>query len=134
MSNVRAHRELLRNLAKAASIKPPQLRIARVHEYDVAALLGGRRVPMSGGKPGDMGGDVVVRVGDKQLSLTVECKATHRRSMSIQADWLAKIASEAIARGSEPAFSFRFHGQPDLSGVDTWIAVPAHTFRRLLEP
>lgn len=90
----------------------------RASEKRLARRLGGKGRPASGALPGAK--------GDIELeTVLLEAKSTTGKSMSLQRDWLLKIAHEARSEHKTPALSISFvtpDGNPILDGQ--WVAVP----------
>jgi len=108
--------------------------ISRPHEDSIADELGGRRHRGSGSSPW-LKGDVSADPLGLGAEVLVECKATSAASMSVKAEWLAKVTKEAEERaGRIPALAIRFERLEELApGAERdWIAVPLSEFRRLL--
>lgn len=104
---------------------PPTKKISNKHEKDVAERSGGRRTPGSGnilGKPGD--------VDDPKFRR--ECKATKGGGTQVQAEWIKKISTEALAINKIPLIELRFEGQEDPAPKD-WVMLPAIEFQILLD-
>lgn len=105
--------------------KEPTTKISKRHEKDVEKRSGGRRTPGSGNKlgiPGDVDDPIFRR----------ECKATKGGGTQIQAEWLKKISTEALAINKVPLIELRFEGQVEPASKD-WVMIPAIEFQGLLE-
>lgn len=96
-------------------------------EKKAAKRLKGQLTPASGALDGAK--------GDFHLKeFLVENKATEKKSMGLELQWLAKIAQEAVDHGKYPALSMQFvtlDGQPKQDGA--WVAIPEYVFKELLE-
>lgn len=80
---------------------------AKTMEKNVARILKGNRVPMSGS--GAIKGDCIVPL-DKYRSIYVECKLTAQEQLSLQTAWLSKAIAEARAmRCVFPILVYKFH-------------------------
>jgi len=99
----------------------------RKSEQRVAKEIGARVRPASGAMPGAKG-DMEVR------RALVEAKSTTGNSISVNLDWLAKIAREAMAEGKTPALTVSYvddDGRPRQDG--DWVMIPLYMFRELFE-
>ena len=78
----------------------------RRHEEETAASLGGKRQRGSGCaefRKGD-----VTDVGAAHFDFLTECKTTQGLSLRLEARWLNKITTEALAVQKEPMLAIRF--------------------------
>lgn len=118
---------------KKATDKAPKL-----HERTVARSLGGRVRPASGALPGAKGDVSGVRVGEWET--LVECKRTTNKSLSVKAEWLAKITAEAGTR--IPLLSIEFDESVIFSAErrlqagtgrteNRWVCMPESVFSLL---
>ena len=114
----------------------------KAHERKVAGIVSGKRQSGSGSHA-DAKGDVR-REGDAFLQdfpLLVECKRTSgKKSISVKAQWLAKITKEANNVHKHPALAIQFDKEvmDELArnGTPTetdWIAFPATTVQAIFE-
>lgn len=97
--------------------------VSTKQEKEVAAKLGGKLVPASGGTKYDAG-DVIAS------NFLIECKTTTqpKASFSIKRDWLDKIDEQAFEQGKQyAALAFRF----DPDGGD-YVVLDINTFNELL--
>lgn len=106
-----------------------QYRRSKKHEERVAKLLGGRRLPRSGGlrwsRQGKetLGGDVTTP------QFHVEHKRTEKNSISVKKEWMEKVM-EAAKRGmKDPAIVLTFE---EKNKTLDWFCVPMSVARRLL--
>ena len=93
-------------------------------ERSIAALIGGRRTPLSGASDyakGDAKGKVYL----------AEAKETAKGSYSLKQAILAKIDQEAMAQDRYPMLTVRFLNMPPLASKD-WVMVPKYVFEALL--
>lgn len=110
----------------------PSGSIAKKHERAVERSRGQRRTPASGSLPGRKSDLEEVsrdyRPG-RPLDRT-ECKATRKRSMSIQLAWLEKITEEALATGRVPVVDLFFENarQP---AKDRWVLIERDHYEEL---
>jgi len=117
----------------------------RRHEESTAKTLGGRRQKGSGSRY-DAKGDVA-NVDAATFSFHGECKTTEGKSLSIKAEWLNKITSEAADLVKHPFLAIRFRksvlddlaskmwrklGRPVETAEQDWIAVPRKVFVQML--
>lgn len=104
---------------------------SKKHELRVAAQMGGKRVPRSGGRPwskwdkSSEGGDVAIP------ALHLELKRTDKASMSLKKAWLDKIREEALRRRKEPGLVVTF--ESTRSEPDDWLMIPLPLAKRLLD-
>lgn len=94
-------------------------------EKRAAKRLGGRQTPGSGSRDHSKG-DIVLP------TFLVENKTTVGESLGLKAEWLRKIAREALSRNREPALAFQFvnaQGKPAEDGA--WVAIPERLFREV---
>lgn len=110
--------------------KNPFLRRRGCHgtkaEQRAAKRLGATLTPASGALEGCKG-DMVKK------DFRIESKSTTHDSMTIQADWLRKIAQEAIEHNQYPALTTQFvtrDGKPIKDG--SWVMVPEYLFLQLI--
>lgn len=131
-----SHRPDETNKKKSHKVKP------KAQERKVASVVGGRRQPGSGSHEFAKGD--VRRDGDSLLTdfpLLVECKRTSgKKSISVKAQWLAKITNEANEVHRHPALAIQFDKEvmDELAknGTPTeadWIAFPATTVQAIFE-
>lgn len=112
---------------------------SRKQEQELAAALGGRRVPGSGAF-GDGGSgkafDQERRSGPKGdvglAGYLMEAKMTDRESIAISKSWLAKIDGEASRVGKTPAMALRFTNMAAGVPID-WTLIPTSVFKRFLK-
>jgi hypothetical protein len=76
------------------------MRASKRQERDLAKRVGGRATPASGAF--DLKGDVVSK------HWRFEAKQTSKRSISLKADWLEKLADECIGDGRRMALEILF--------------------------
>ena len=97
-------------------VSKKNLTVSQKHERRVESKVGGRRQAGSGNQQWAKG-DI------KTDTHLIECKTTEKKSMSIKAEWLAKITEEAQMEGRMPAVQISFENMQ--AGVDKdWIMVP----------
>ena len=114
---------------------------SRKNEDRVAAKMGGRRLPGSGGKywskydTGEgVGFGMATDDGDLATpEFLVEHKRTDNKSMSIKRDWLDKVKEGATRVGKDPALVITFE-RPAKPGspAEDWILMPLEVARRVL--
>jgi Holliday junction resolvase len=109
------------------------------HEKKVAGAIGGKRQPGSGAFNG-LKGDV--RRDQEGFPLLVECKRTIYRTIPVEAYYLTKITTEALAAGKYPALALQFdkvvmqsvaQSRREQPASEDWVAVPLSTFQAMLE-
>jgi len=110
----------------------------RAHEEETAESLGGRRQRGSGCAPAHKGD--VDGVGAFFFEFLTECKTTQGVTLAVEARWLNKITTEALAVQKEPMLAIRFEprvlarlatGSTKVADAD-WVAVPRRVMERLL--
>ncbi len=119
----------------------------KAQEKKVALVVGGRRQGGSGSHE-DAKGDAA-REGSgyiQDFPLLVECKRTtlrangHGKSISVKAEWLAKITREAFNVHKHPALAIQFDkevmdklARQGLSAETDWVMFPATTVQAIFE-
>lgn len=115
-------------------------RRSKKHEDRIAAELGGRRLPRSGGLPwSPMDAKLSRAEGSKIRTLgadiqtkefMVEHKRTVNKSMSVKLEWLEGVRAGAAGANRHPALAFTFerHSGPP----EDWVAVPLSVFKQLI--
>lgn len=100
--------------------------VGRKAEQKLAKRMGGRLTPGSGNQVGAKG-DIVL------ADVLMETKATEAESYRLELDLLAKIETEALASGKNPAFHVQFvHGDARPKRFGSWVMIPEWLFQRLL--
>lgn len=67
----------------------------------------------------------------EQSKFLIECKKTDKKSLSVKAEWLAKITREAQADGKEPCLVITIDGQLDPVAERDWAMIPVSVLKRL---
>ena len=98
------------------------------NEARLLKRLGARRQPRSGGIPG-------FPADGKKGRWLIEIKSPESRSVSVKAEWLAKIEAAALRHDRLPVLILNFTGDAPQDGgaaySRTWLAVPRWLFERL---
>ena len=66
----------------------------------------------------------------------LEMKSTVKKSITVEAGWLTKIAEEALSHGQRPAVVLSFvkaDGKPALPYHSEWVVLPKEVFKELLD-
>jgi hypothetical protein len=123
-----------------------QYRAPKLHEKSTAKSLGGYTQKASGSKF-DAKGDVA-GVDGGRFDFHGECKTTQGRTLTLEAQWLNKITSEAEALFKIPFLAIRFRqrildtlaselwrklGKPVKTAEQDWIAIPRSVFVEMLD-
>ncbi len=108
---------------------------SKKHEERLAKMLGGRRLPRSGGKKwsprwekggGTDNGDVTTP------NFHLEHKRTDAASLSVKREWLDKVAYGARQRAKDPGVVITFETPTRLTSTPVeWILLPMSVFERL---
>ena len=82
---------------------------SKKHELRIAKLLGGRRLPNSGGARRSRWDANQSQGGDIETAMhIVECKRTETKSMSVKREWWTKVCEGAALRRKLPALVLTF--------------------------
>lgn len=103
---------------------------SKKHELRLAKLLGGRRLPNSGGARRSKWDKVRSQGGDFETDLfLIEHKRTRKDSIRLQKEWLTKVADCAAELGKLPALIITFEDgkNPPLE----FVVLRLHDLRRL---
>ena len=97
----------------------------KASEKRVAKSIGARLTPASGAVQSDK--------GDFKTPLILgEAKSTIHASITIEYDWLLKIAHEAMHKGKTPALTISFvTGNGDVKRDGDWVLLPLTVLQRL---
>jgi len=98
---------------------------SQVQEKRIAKELDGKTQPGSGAFE-NYKGDV------KTQDYLMEAKRTDKNSITVKAEWLAKIDHEAINAGKKPALVIEIGGMNGFT-ENEWVAVPMSEFKKLTQ-
>jgi hypothetical protein len=107
-----------------------QKRKANTHEKRIAAVMGGKRLPRSGGTHWSKwdktteGGDIAT------VDFLIEHKHTVGESIGVKREWLEKVRTDAKRRRQSPAIVLTFDNG---STPEDWIVLPLFVFEQLQE-
>jgi hypothetical protein len=115
---------------KWADANRDRFRRSKKHEERVAGVLGGKRLPRSGGLAWSRS-DATTAGGDLKTEVAlVEHKRTENQSISLKKEWLHKVAAAAKRSNKDPAIVITF--EEKLQPPEDWILIPVEVYRRLL--
>ncbi len=104
-------------------------------EARAAARFGGT-VQRASGATARHKGDIKIPARGRLNGFLMEAKTVIRdsaKSIRIESLWLKKITHEADHKGMDPALEFRIPSLRSGRTEETWVAVPASVFAKLLE-
>lgn len=105
---------------------------SKKHENRLAKVMGGRRLPRSGGTSWSKWDKKKTAEGDiKAPTLHIEHKHTENASMSLKREWLEKVCQGARSQGKDPAVFITFDDAKSIP--PDWALVPLDVLQRLLE-